>query len=88
MSTIRRPSSGDRRAPCGYWKRLAENQLQIGDDEAAVIVSVTAEGREFELRAEEIDEPIRYSKKPTRLGFRFTKPVQELQVVFTIDPKK
>lgn len=70
------------------WKRLAENQLQIGEGKAAAIVTVDAGGRAFEWRAEEIDEPIRYSKKPTRLGLRFKEPVQNLEVSFAITPKQ
>ncbi|NMC20763.1 MAG: heparinase, partial [Thermogutta sp.] len=52
------------------WKRLADNQLQVGEGKAAAVVTIAAGGRPYELKAEEIDEPIRYSKKPTRLGFR------------------
>ncbi|GAB6186290.1 hypothetical protein JCM17478_17920 [Thermopirellula anaerolimosa] len=70
------------------WKRSAENELLIGEGKAAVVVTIGAGGRPFELKSEEIDEPIRYSKKPTRLGLRFTEPVPNLEVTFTIVPKK
>jgi len=68
------------------WKRLTDNQLQIGEGKAAAVVTIAAGGRAFELTAEEIDEPIRYSKKPTRLGLRFAEPATSLEVSFTITP--
>ncbi len=70
------------------WKRLTDHQIQIGEGKAAAVVTIAAGGRAFELTAEEIDEPIRYSKKPTRLGLRFAEPVSSLEVSLTITPQR
>lgn len=70
------------------WKRLTDHQLQIGEGKAAAVVTINAAGRAFELTDEEIEEPIRYSEKPKRLGIRFTEPVSSLEVSLTITPQR
>lgn len=68
----------------GSWQRKDDGSLVIYDMDQAVQVTISAEGGEFALKAEEIHEDA--SVQPTRLGINFTQPVTTGSITVKITP--
>lgn len=68
------------------WKQLGPGRLMIGTGPSAVQVDIDAQGKKFEVRAEEIHEDLPGKRVPVRIGIALAEPVTEAVVRLTIVP--
>jgi hypothetical protein len=64
------------------WRQVGENELVVGEGSGAVRILISAEGGDFTIQAEEIQD----GANPTRLGIAFTEPVARGTITVRIVP--
>ncbi len=70
----------------GRWKQLGPTSLLVYDTEEAVRVDIQVEGGQFSVRSEELQEDVRASALPVRIGIELTQPVTAASVTTVITP--
>lgn len=70
----------------GKWEQVGSDTLYVHDGGEGVNVKLTIEGGEVDITAEQIEEDVRTSKLPTRIGINFTEPVRQARITATIAP--
>ncbi|MGB4728757.1 MAG: hypothetical protein WBH86_15240, partial [Thermogutta sp.] len=68
------------------WRRVADGIWIVGEGRSAVRVQLSMEGQSFVASEEEIDEDVRYNKKPVRLAAKVKEPIASGTVVIRIEP--
>ncbi len=68
------------------WKKLSDSSLIAYDAERALRIDIDAGGAPFEIKSETLDEDVRASSKPTRLGIDLAKPVLSANISVRIAP--
>jgi len=68
------------------WRRVGNGVWIVGEGRGAVRVELTMEGQSFVASEEEIDEDVRYNKKPVRLAAKVKEPIASGTVVIRIEP--
>jgi hypothetical protein len=70
----------------GNWKKVSPSSLMVYDSGRALSVEIEADGADFEIKPEIIDEDVTAGKKPTRLGINLKGPVSSATVRIVIKP--
>ena len=68
------------------WKKVGASSLMIYDSDDALLVDIDANGAEFEIKAETIDEDVTAPRKPIRLGINLSKPTLAAVISLKIAP--
>ncbi len=66
------------------WTQPAADRLLIGEGENAVAVTIEAQGTDFAVRAEKIEEDLSGGRIPTRLGIDLAEPVKAAAITVKI----
>ena len=70
------------------WKKISDHELVLSNGADAVRVKIETGDRAFKLTEETLDEDVRTSRKPVRLGIALDAPVSQATVLLTITPER